>query len=177
MSVKSKLLFVLIGDDRTGKTTLQKLLIHKLYGLSYERLPTNLQFELQYPEIKRKYQTISFGNRSYQEKREDYGTVMEYFQNHFQSSDIAFISSHLVEADAREMIAQGRQRFYNVIGVFWSNSIQNHPVQNAQISLLDWNERLFVENPPTTDKNQMEKQLSNIADSILLYLINRTSLP
>ena len=61
MTIKSRHLFILIGDDRTGKTTLQKLLIEKICGQTYERLPTNLRFDISHPEIKRKYQNISFG--------------------------------------------------------------------------------------------------------------------
>lgn len=41
MSIKSKLLFILIGDDKHGKTTLQKYLIEKICEVGwYEKLPT-----------------------------------------------------------------------------------------------------------------------------------------
>ena len=40
------------------------------------------------------------------------------------------------------MIRNGRQRFYNVTGVFFSNSIELGPQQNEEIAALDWNERL-----------------------------------
>ena len=122
MTIKSRQLFILIGDDRTGKTTFQKLLIEKICGQTYERLPTNLRFDISHPEIKRKYQNISFGNRSYQEKIGEYGTVDEYFQNHFSQADISIISSHLDIGHITEMITNGRQRFYNVTGIFFSNS-------------------------------------------------------
>jgi hypothetical protein len=175
MTIKSKQLFVLIGNDRTGKTTLQKLLIEKICGYAYEKLPTNKIFDILHPEIKRKYRTISFGNRSYQEKKDDYGTVDEYFQNHFQAADISFISSHLSEADIRQMISNGRQRFYNVNGIFLTNSIESSPEDNSQISLLDWDERFVIENQTTADNNQIDRQLNSIADSIVFLLANRTS--
>lgn len=176
MTIKSKQLFILIGNDRTGKTTLQKLLIEKICGYASKKLSTNKLFDIIHPEIKIKYQTISFGNRSYQEKRNDYGTVDEYFQNHFQQADISFISSHLLEADIRQMINNGRQRFYNVAGIFLTNSIESNQAGNSQISLLDWNERFIIENPTTEDNNQIDKQLNSIADSIVFLLANRTSI-
>ncbi|WP_285655477.1 hypothetical protein [Allomuricauda sp. NBRC 101325] len=51
MTIKTKMLFILIGDDRTGKTTLQKLLIEKLCSHSYGRLPVNIEFNIIHPEI------------------------------------------------------------------------------------------------------------------------------
>src|SRR5258708_36028743 len=116
MSIKSKQLFILIGNDRTGKTTIQRLLIEKLCGHTYDRLPTNLRFDIVHPEMKRKYRNISFGNRSYQEKISEYGTVDEYFINHFNPADISFISSHLDIGHITDMIRNGRQIFYNVAG-------------------------------------------------------------
>src|SRR3974390_1852010 len=109
--IKTKMLFIFIGDDRTGKTTLQKFLIHKLTPNGwYEKLPCNNCYQINHPEIKRKYTTISFGNRSYQEKIADYKSVENYFQNFFKDADIAFISSHFSLVDIEEMILQGKMR-------------------------------------------------------------------
>lgn len=175
MFIKSKQLYILIGDDRTGKTTLQKLLIKKLCGHAYDRLPTNLIFPITHADIKRKYQTASFGNRSYQEKIGEYGTVDNYFNNHFRPADISFISSHLVLEDVDAMIRNGRERFYNVNGVFFSNSITLNMPANASISALDWNERFEIENTWSDVENTISDQLNTIADSIVTLLINRTS--
>lgn len=175
MTVKTKLLFILIGDDRTGKTTLQKLLIEKLCNHSYDRLPVNIEFDITHPEIKRKYHRISFGNRSYQEKKGDYHTVDEYFSNHFKNSDIAFISSHLTPNDIQEMITNGRRRFYNVNGVFLSNSIETNNNLNADISELDWDERFLIENP-LIENNRIDNQLDIIAENFVDLIINRTKI-
>ncbi len=177
MVVKSKTLFVLIGDDQTGKTTLQKILIDKICQKDYyTRLDTDLCFDIVHPEIKRKYKTISFANRSYQEKKEKYyKSVDNYFQTFFKDADIAFISSHLVESDIREMIGHGRRLFFNVIGVFWENSI-NVSHRNGDISLLDWNERLVIENSIVEGDEQIRNQLNRIADSIVILIINRTGI-
>jgi hypothetical protein len=175
MTIRPKMLFILIGDDRTGKTTLQKLLIEKICGQSYGRLPTNLGIDITHPEIKHKYRRISFGNRSYQEKKDDYGTVDEYFQNHFNDCDIAFISSHLIPDDIAEMIQNGRQRFFNVFGVFLSNSIESNRNLNSQISAFDWNERFLIENP-IVGQDRTERQLEIIAENFVDLLINRINI-
>jgi hypothetical protein len=175
MTIKSKELFILIGDDQTGKTTFQKLLIEKICRNTYDRLPTNLRFDILHPEIKRKYQTISFGNRSYQEKIGDYGTVDEYFLNHFNPADISIISSHLDIGHITEMIRNGKQRFYNVTGIFFSNSIDLNQVANSQISLLEWDERLVIENVTTEDERAIDRQLNAIADNFVVFISNRTS--
>lgn len=173
MTIKSKQLFILIGNDQTGKTTIQKLLIAKICGQRYDRLPTNLRFDITHPEMKRKYQTISFGNRSYQEKLDEYGTVDQYFSNHFRPADICIISSHLNLANINDMIRNGRQRFYNVTGIFFSNSIELNETENAEISLLNWNERLFIENNRVQHEHDIHRQLDAIADNFTVFITNR----
>jgi Cdc6-like AAA superfamily ATPase len=175
MTLISKQLFILIGDDKTGKTTLQKYIIEKVSKANYERLPTNLEFEIKYSEINKKYKTISFGNRSFQEKISEYGSVENYFKNFFKSSDISFISSHLSVKDIDEMIINGHKYFYNVTGIFWSNSIENDHLKNSKISLLNWDERLIIENKLTDDGDKIEKQLNDIAENILKFLVQKTN--
>jgi hypothetical protein len=175
MTIKSKMMFVLIGDDKTGKTTLQKLLIEKISNHFYDRLPVNLVFPITHPEIKRKYRYISFANRSYQEKRDEYGTVEEYFANHFKDADIAFVSSHLNENQINLIIEHSRARFFNVFGVFFSNSVHFNQSINSNIALLNWDERLYVENP-LINFEQITQQLDLIAESIVDFIINRTSI-
>lgn|GEM_PF-972220 len=175
-TIKSRQLFILIGNDMTGKTTIQKNLIDKLCSHTYDRLPTNLRFDIIHPEIKRKYQNASFGNRSYQEKINEYGTVDEYFQNHFNPADISFISSHLDIGHLTDMIRNGRQRFYNVNAIFFSNSIAASGQINSDISLLDWDERLYVQNDWTDDEWRRDRQLNSITESIVFFVVNRTSI-
>jgi hypothetical protein len=175
MTIKSNFLFVLIGNGGTGKTALQKLLIHKICGIGYDTLPVNRLLNISHPEIKRKYQNISFSNRSLQEKMGTYESIEKYFSDFFEDADIAFIASHLVVPDVIEIIRNGRQRFFNLYGIFWSNSIAVNPIENAAIAALDWNERLVINNPHLDDEGQMNKQLDAIADSIVSLIVNRTS--
>jgi len=44
MTRRSNQLFIIIGNGNSGKTTLQKILIEKICGQVYDRLPTNLNF-------------------------------------------------------------------------------------------------------------------------------------
>lgn len=175
MTIKTKILFILIGDDRTGKTTLQKLLIEKICSNTSikNKLPTNSKFNITHPEIKRKYKEISFGNRSYQEKINTYKTINNFFKNHFEDCDISFISSHLIPIDIEQMIINGKQRFFNVNAIFFSNSIEKDLLLNSQISELAWDERFLAENP-ITDKDNINNQLNLIAESIVDIIINRT---
>lgn len=176
MTIKSKQLFIIIGDDRTGKTTLQKLLISRLCSSNYDRLPVNKQFDITHPDVNKKYQSISFSNRSYQEKSGEYGLVDDYFSNHFQQADIAFVSSHLVPIDIQQMIINGRKLFYNVNGIFWTNSIASNGAANAEISLFDWNERFIISNPHSNTEQVIQQQLGAIADSIVSLLVSRISI-
>ena len=175
MIIKKKLLFILIGNDCTGKTTLQKLLIEQLCGIQYEKLPTNIGLNITHPEIKRKYSKISFGNRSYQEKIDKYGSVDNYFANHFNEQKIAFISSHLNRKDLEKMIFNGHRKFYNVCGIFFTNSINENMVLNSDISTLNWDERLVIENP-RVEHQQINSQLRKIAENITDLLINKTKI-
>lgn len=175
MIIKRKMLFILIGNDSTGKTTLQKMLIEKLCGIKYETLKTNLAFDIKHPEIKRKYNKISFGNRSFQEKKTTYQTVDEYFEHHFNEQKIAIISSHLNKSDLSEMLKNGKRMYYNVTGVFFTNSIEQDPPTNRKISELNWDERLVIENPTSENKEVILKQLDKIADNIVIQLVNKTN--
>lgn len=147
MVIRSKTLFVLIGNDRTGKTELQRYLIEKLCAEWYKRLTCNVLLDIRHPEIKRKYRNASFGSRSIQEKINEYKSVDNYFQNHFRDADVAFVSSHLKVDDIRQIIEEGKKRYYNVNAVFFSNSIESNGGHNSEISSLNWDEKFVIENP------------------------------
>lgn len=57
----------------------------------------------------------------------------------------------------------------------FSNSIHFNQVTNSRISLLNWDERLFIENP-LTNSELILQQLDAIAESIVDFIINRTSI-
>lgn len=173
MPITKKLLFVLIGNDKTGKTTFQKRLIEKLHGITYTKLECNNAYNVKPELIDNKHLKISYANRSYQEKSGDYGgTVDNYFAKHFNPMDIAVISSHLDRNDVEDILRNGKQKFYNVIGVFFTNSIMINPDINADISALNWDERLIVENPFASG-SLIDKQIDENADSFAKILVSR----
>jgi hypothetical protein len=175
MSLKSKWLFIILGDDRTGKTALQKKILKLISGENRDnRLDCNEVFSITHPYLIRKMETISFSNRSFQEKKDIYFTIEQYFSSHFKIADLCIISSHLVLEDVEQMISYGHKMFLNVCGIFMSNSIALNPEKNAQISLLDWDFRICSDNPLTEISDQQDNQLQKIADSFIQMLIQRT---
>ncbi len=176
MSLKSRWLFVFIGNDNTGKTSLQKKIIKLLSDDNRDiRLDCNLVFEITHSSLIRKIATFSIGNRSYQE-RPDYESVSNYFENHLQQADFNTFSSHLNHDDVEQIIIHAHKKYFNVCGIFFSNSIEANPNENADISQLPWDERLVAQNPTTGDSDTQDSQLQSIAESFVQMLIHRTLL-
>ena len=111
--------------------------------------------------------------RSYQEKSDEYVSVEEYFENHFEDCRISFVSSHLIRSDIEEIIRNGRRRFFNVYGVFMTNSININRNTNSEISELAWDERFSLYNPLVQEEKVFD-QLNAIAESLVNLLISRT---
>ena len=143
----SKWAYVLIGNNDTGKTGFQRFLVSELCNRQYERLPRNLLSDITHPRMPRRVATLSTMNRSYQEKIPEYGDVANFFRSYFQEADICILSSH-AHAPAidqlRETIRELRLRAYNVAAVFFSNG---YNADAAEISILDWDDRLWLDNP------------------------------
>jgi len=84
MSATSRWMFVLIGNDETGKTTIQKALIELLNGRVYDALPSNQAYDVTHSYSLRKCRRFFVHGRSYQEllaKGENaYASVEQYFE-------------------------------------------------------------------------------------------------
>ena len=175
--MKKKMAFLLLGEDRTGKTTLQKKLTDYLTDNGkYDKLPRNKVFQITHKSIPKSFKTISFMNRSYQENCEEYLSIENFFQNYFGDADIAILSSHLILSDIEEIIRNLKSKYFNVIGVFFSNSIEENPIENSEISQLEWNERVILENNivPAVSSEQIELQLEKPSMNFLFYIIDKT---
>ena len=167
--------YVLIGNNDTGKTSFQRNLVFELSGVLKGRLATNLRSIITHPRMPRGVETLSTMNRSYQEKIADYGSVSDFFANHFQDASICILSSHThapAERHLQEMITELRLRHYNVAGVFFSNGNMD---EASKISLLDWDDRLWVENPRTETSEQFDVQIRQVANEFSQLLIARAS--
>jgi len=157
-------LYILIGNDRTGKTTLQKKIIKRLTGENHDtKLHVNKLFDMDFVDGIGRKLTLFTANRSYQEKRADYGTIENYFNSHFRDASVAILSSHSSGArmQIQEMIARGHRRFYQVTGVFFSNAV-NDEVRDIS-ELPEWDERLFLENPVASAPDAIEANIEAIA--------------
>lgn len=166
--------YILIGNNDTGKTSFQRNLVAELCGELYERLPRNVVKTVTHPRAPKRLATIFTSNRSYQEKLAEYKSVENYFDNFFKDADICILSSH-THGDSREhveeMIRQLKRRCYNVAGIFWSNTFD---AEGREISLLPWQERFWIDNPPSDDQSKVQQQLGRVAHDFAELLLERS---
>jgi len=171
--VLSKWIYVLIGNDRTGKTTFQKRVAYHLCGQAYERLPANTLLDITHKYAPKKLNNVSLINRSFQEKKGEYKSIENYFSKYFKAADICFLSSHANSscvAEITEIISQAKIRKYNVGGVFFSNA-ENAYTQD--IALLDWGERFYLENPIINNPSKIDQQIDGLAWEFSEMLVRR----
>ncbi|MCL2348656.1 MAG: hypothetical protein FWC50_10405 [Planctomycetaceae bacterium] len=159
-----KTAFILIGDDKTGKTSFQKHLIFYLCGADrYVRLDSNLIHNIIHPESPQKLQTLFTINRSIQEKMDEYQNIERYFSDYFKEADICILSSHSHGSCINEitkMIEILKSKYYNVEAVFFSNHLNS---DTCEISKLNWNSRNIIENP-LCDLDKWEEQIRDGAE-------------
>ncbi len=166
--------YILIGDNDTGKTGFQKSLVSELCNQQYQRLPRNMVQDITHPRMPRGVATLSTMNRSYQEV-EEYGDVANFFQKYFMEADICILSSHTHNPainQLREMIRELKLRAYNVAVVFFSNGYNNDA---AEISLLDWDERLWLDNPKVDTETEIQSQIEQLAKEFAQILVARAA--
>ena len=166
--------YILIGNNDTGKTGFQKCVVSELCDQQYQRLPRNLVTEITHPRMPREVATLSTMNRSYQEIA-DYGDVANFFREYFKEAEICILSSHAHSPaidHLRDMIRELRRRAYNVAAVFFSNGYNEDAVE---ISLLDWDERLWLDNPPADSHAKIQTQIERLAREFAQLLISRAA--
>jgi hypothetical protein len=170
-----KTAFILIGDDRTGKTNFQKYLILYLCGIDkFSKLNTNLVHPINHPESPRKLKTLFTMNRSVQEKMDEYKDIENYFNHYFKNADICILSSHSHDNcidDIRQMIGILNSKYYNVEAVFFTNHLNS---STEEISRLNWDKRNIIENP--IDNENWEKQIKIGAEKFGDLLIRYSKL-
>lgn len=71
------------------------------------------------------------------------------------------------------MIRDLRLRAYNVAAVFFGNGYHSDA---AEISLLDWDERLWIENPTVGSEEQIQEQIGRAAEEFSQLLIARAAI-
>ena len=170
----SKWAYILIGDDRTDKTTFQKHLIWDLCGIDrMTKLNTNLVHQITHRDAPRKIKTLFTINRSVQERMGDYKSVDNYFNSHFKNADIVILSSHTGGtndlAEIQQMIDELKKRYYNVNSVFFSNHLNPRTEQVAQ---MDWHEKIMINNDWNEDRweRQIEEGARYFGEMLLKKL-------
>lgn len=167
-----KIAYILIGDDRTGKTSFQKYLILHLCGVDkFSKLNTNLVHHIIHPESPRKLKTLFTINRSVQEKMHEYDSVENYFANYFKDADVCILSSHShgnCINDIDKMIEILKSKYYNVEVVFFTNHLND---RTSEISKLNWDSRNMIENPYNEGnwESQIEYGAKIFGDLIIRY--------
>lgn len=171
----SRWIYILIGNNNTGKTSFQRRLVDYLTGLKYQRLASNSIFEITHAYAPKKLGNIFVMSRSFQEKRDEYESVEDYFERFFHEEDICILSSHAAASDVddiEKMIAEGKKRKYNVGGVFFSNADSS---VSSGIALFHWDERFHLDNPPAEDEEVWKSQLDRLAWEFAEMLIRRAA--
>ena len=175
----SRWLFVLIGNNYSGKTSFQRHLISYLCDRSYVKLPRDTAFPVQHPRAPRNFATLFCANRSYQEKRSENGTVENYITSVVDDADVTIVATHAGindMQDVKDLLRFGRRRGYNVAAVFFENALSD---TTTDISEFDWQERLLIRNPTVKagDRQQekIQEQLQLAAVQFGDLLIARTA--
>ena len=102
-------------------------------------------------------------------------TSLIFSRSHFQDADICILSSHTHKPainQLSEMIRELRLRAYNVAAVFFSNGYNNDA---AEISLLDWDERLWLDNPKADTETEIKSQIEQLAKEFAQILVARAA--
>jgi bifunctional ADP-heptose synthase (sugar kinase/adenylyltransferase) len=169
----SRWVYILVGEDNTGKTTLQKRLIYHLCGIDVIRLDRNKTYIITHPDAPERLKTLFVISRSFQETRTDYSSIENYFKNHFKEADVCILSSHAIDCltDIRQMIEESRTRKYNVGVVFWSNCETS---ENDEIALLPWSEVFRFDNQHTDNQEVWEAQIDELAQQFTELIVRRS---
>ena len=155
----SRWLFVLIGNNDSGKTSFQRHLISYLCDLTYVKLRCDKVFEVRHPRAPRNFATIFCANRSYQEKRDENGTVENYVTSVVCDADVTIVATHAGindMQDVQDLLRFGRRSGYNVAAVFFENALTSI---TTDISELDWQERLLIRNSIVRAGDQQQEKI------------------
>jgi hypothetical protein len=172
----SRWIYILVGNNGTGKTTFQRRLVFHLCGQQIIRLDRNRLFEVTCPNSPRRFKSLFTMSRSYQENEEEYLSVRNYFVQCFRDADVCILSSWATVNgattinDVKEMMQEGWRRTYNVGGVFFTNCATPNTEDIAQLS---WDERFLLDNPTTPDKSKQDVQLDCLARGFGELLVRR----
>lgn len=167
--------YILIGNDRTGKTSFQRYLIEYLCGTPYDRLHCNKVNDINRQGGHRDLQSLFTCNRSLQEKMPEYRSISNYFATVFRANDTCILSSHAsppAEDEIRDIIYHLKREFYNVAGVFFGNAVTE---QTRSIAAnCPWTEILWIPNTPLENEEEIQSQLKRCAEDFGNLILRRS---
>lgn len=171
MVLKESWVFVLLGNNNTGKTTFQKKILYKLFGWKYDKLPSKKVHVL--PAGYNMHETIFIMGRSLQEWLGKV-TVPGMFKNDIEEADIVVLSSHVDDSygcmeDIRQMIEYGHLYGYNVCAIMFENSDRSTARYQSAMA-MPWDKRIYFVNPRTSSESRMEAQLEQLATEFIEYI-------
>lgn len=159
----SRQVFVLIGNNNTGKTSFQRHLLAYLCDQPYQKLPTGRTWDVVHQDAPRRFEKIFLANRSFQEKRSEWGPIDDYVNGALdQDADVTILSSHADKGslqDIQRMFELPIARGYNVSVIFFSNAFGTAE-QDISAS-HHWNERLVINNPPVKTQETQQEKIQN----------------
>lgn len=173
-------IYLLVGVNRTGKTSFQRHLVNYLCDENRTNVKGHWDVNLRAP---RRTLSLFVANRSYQEvAKGEHGSVERYFSSEIFSGklrpNVVILSTHsdnVSMPDINEILISARRRCFNVAGVFFSNDTG---AKQHEILTLNWDERLWVENPLVREsdlqKEKIDKQLKDRAIRFGDLLIHRS---
>lgn len=169
--LQRKWAFILLGDNNTGKTTLQKNIIEILFGYTYKKLPSNQRYPIKHSAF-RNLESIFIMGRSFQEKYRD-NKIDSYFENDFIKCDICILSSHVNDETSNclnivsQMIDKCHERKFNVAAVYFTNATY----RDKAIFNLPWNLRINMNNRRKLKEEEIIDQIKGMAEEFTGMLL------
>ncbi len=116
-----KKVYILLGDDKSGKTTFQKYLIEELLGIKYDRMQSDLLINIGHTKCK--YHSIYFIGRSIQERDKVHQNIKKHVNQVMQYQDACFFfSSHLVYDDIIKLFNSIKVWTDNITFIYLTNN-------------------------------------------------------
>ncbi len=179
--MRSHWAFVLLGQNNTGKSTLQRNLVNQLCGKHFKKLHSNRVHKITHPQLSTVVGDMFVMGRSIQEQAR-FSCVRDYFERGgYQPADICILSSHSGSdnlSDVADFIKELRRDVFNVAGVFFENNTYE---DLRNLSELAWDERIWLSNNHIAnvrgpDDAKLKVRLQSISNRFQDFLIRRSAI-
>lgn len=180
--VFARQVLILVGQNNTGKTSFQRHLLNYLCKEDQTRLRTNQSWPVKHQDAPRRFNSIYFANRSYQELRTTLPPVRKYVADALDTgAALTILSSHAdasSTSDIEAMYEVSIERGYNPSVAFFSNGLNSYCKMYSKS--YNWHERLIISNarirPQKNEKELIQGQLKLIAEDFGNLLMRRAAL-